>query len=89
MNLLSYGEFPDIVRIKRGETIGDLAIKRGRGKEVAKSLGSRRKAARDANPRVRQLTDHLTQRSVLTPYRVDIRHAELLERNHIRHSGHL
>src|SRR5690606_10058879 len=53
--------------------------------ECAECVGRGRKTARHAHTGACQLADHLAQRGVFASYRVNIRHAELLERYYIRH----
>lgn len=79
------GQLAHIVSVQGIETVVDALIKPGGLEKVAKGLGGGCKPAWNPDAGICQLTDHFTQRSVFAPYRVHIRHAELLERYNIRH----
>src|SRR5690606_37275861 len=78
-------QFAHVFGIERAELFGNALIKAGGFQEIAERLRGGGKPAGNAHTGAGQLADHLAERGILAADGVDVSHAQLLERNNVRH----
>jgi len=75
------GQRAYIVGIQARKTVRDFFIKPVVGEKHPKGMGRGGEAPWHPYPRIGQLANHLAQRGILTPHRIDIGHAQLGKRH--------
>src|SRR4030095_4471206 len=78
----------DVVDVEPIQARGDARLEVVMRKKLAEGGCGCRKAFRDADAGARKLSDHLAKRGVLSAYRLDVVHSQLIEWNDVCRLAH-